>query len=104
MKTAAPEGTRTRTYDIQTVEKAVETFEELRHDGITTEIADLIGAYVTVYAPKKRGDQIASKKAAKKVASDVTTTSTKAKDPKALGMRMRRRRPDMKVANYPTHI
>ena len=29
LKTAAPGGTRTRTYDIQTVEKAEETFEEL---------------------------------------------------------------------------
>ena len=54
LKTAAPGGTRTRAYDIQTVEKAEETFEELRHDGITTEIADLISAYVTVYVPTPR--------------------------------------------------
>ena len=73
LKTAAPEGTRTRTYDIQTVEKAEETFKELRHDGITTEIADLIDAYVTVYAPTRRIAQLA----VKKVASDVTGISTK---------------------------
>ena len=76
LKTAAPGGTRTRTYDIQTVEKAEETFKELRHDGISAEIADLISAYVTVYAPNRREDQTASKKAAKKVASDVTSTPT----------------------------
>ena len=74
LKTAKPGGTRTRTYDIQTVEKAEEIFEELRHDGITTEIADLISAYVTVYVPTpRRIAQIAAKKAA----SDVTNTSTK---------------------------
>ena len=72
LKTAAPGGTRTMAHDIQTVEKAREIFAELRHDGITTEIADLIGAYVTVYAPTRRVAQMA----VKNVAGDVTNTST----------------------------
>jgi len=72
----APGGTRTKIYDIQSAETAEETFEELRHDGITTEIADLISAYVTVYVPTpRRIAQIA----AKKVASDFTSTSTSIK-------------------------
>ena len=82
LKTAAPGGTRTMIYDIQSAEKAEETFEELRHDGITTEIADLISAYVTVYVPTPR--RIA-RIAAKKVVSDFTSTSTKIEGSEDIG-------------------
>ena len=75
---AAPGGTRTRTYDIQSAEKARETFKELRHDGIPTDIAELISAYVTVYVPTRREGRIA----AKKVTSDVTEIATKTKIPR----------------------
>ena len=89
LKAAAPGGTRTRTYDIQTVGKLEETFKELRHDGITTEIANLISAYVTVDAPTRREGQTASKKATKKVASDVTNTPTTKTESSKLGKRKR---------------
>ena len=54
MKTAAPGGTRTRTYDIQTVEKAKETFEELGYFGESEEPVDLISAYLGVDTPTPR--------------------------------------------------
>ena len=54
LKTAAPGGTRTRTYDIQTVEKAEETFEELGCFRESEEPANLISAYLGVDKPTPR--------------------------------------------------
>ena len=50
LKTAAPGGTRTRTYDIQTVEKAEETFEELGHPGISEDVFSIVGDSVALDA------------------------------------------------------
>ena len=41
LKTAAPGGTRTRIYDIQTVVEAEETFEELGHPGISEDVFNI---------------------------------------------------------------
>ena len=71
LKTAKPEGTRTRAYDIQTVEKAGETFDELGSSGISEDPLSIVGDFVALDAPARREGQIASKKAPKKVASDV---------------------------------
>ena len=77
LEEAAPGGTRTRAYDIQTVEKAEETFEELGHPGMSEDPLSIVGDFVALDAPARREGQTASKKAAKKVASDVTSPPTK---------------------------
>ena len=76
LKTAASEGTRTRTYDIQTVEKAEATFANLGHPGISEEVFNIIGDSLMHNPPKKQKGQTASTKAPEKVASDVTSTLT----------------------------
>jgi len=76
LKTAAPGGTRTRTYDIQTVEKARETFEELRSSSISEDVFSIVADSVALGAPKRRKGQTVSTKAPEKVASDVLSTST----------------------------
>ena len=76
LKIAAPGGTRTRTYDIQTVEKARETFDEFGSSGISEDPLSIVGDFVALDASTRREDQIAPKKAAKKVVSDVPSTST----------------------------
>jgi len=77
LKTAALGGTRTRTYDIQTVEKAEEVFEKLGHPGISEDVFNIIGDSVALGEPTKGGEgQTASKKAPENVASDVTGTPT----------------------------
>ena len=76
LKTAALGGTRTRAYDIQTVEKAEETFAELGSSGIFKDLLSIVSDFVALDAPARREGQIAPKKATKKVASDVTSTST----------------------------
>ena len=83
---AAPGGTRTKTYDIQTAEKVEETFEELESPRVLPEIVDLINAYVVAdtQTPKRKA-QIAVKKAAKRVASHVTSTSTKIEGSEDIG-------------------
>ena len=53
LKTAAPGGTRTRTYDIQTVEKAGETFDELGSSGIPEDVFSIVGDSVMLDAPKQ---------------------------------------------------
>ena len=72
---AAPRGTRTRAYDIQTVEKARKTFEELGSFGIPEDVFNIVGESVMRNPPKRRS-QIASTKAPENVVSDVTSTST----------------------------
>ena len=76
LKTAAPGGTRTQ--DIEGMEKAEETFEKLESPRVPPEIVDLISAYALAdtQTPRRKA-QIAVKKAVKKAASDVTSTSTK---------------------------
>ena len=76
LKTAALGGTRTRTHDIQTVEKAEETFADLGHPGISEDVFNIISDSVALDAPARRESQTASKKAAKKVASDISSTLT----------------------------
>ena len=77
LKAPAPGGTRTRAYDIQTVEKAEETFADFGSSGIPKDPLSIVSDFVALDAPARREGQTASKKAAKKVASDVTSTSTK---------------------------
>ena len=76
LENAKSEGTRTRAYDIQTVEKARETFEGLDHPGIPEDVFSIVSEAVMRNPPKRREDQIASKKAPEKVVNDVTSTST----------------------------
>ena len=54
MKTAAPGGTRTRTYDIQTVEKAEEIFDELGHSGISEDVFSIVGDFVALDASTRK--------------------------------------------------
>ena len=98
---AAPGGTRTRAYDIQTVENAEEVFEELGSSGIPKDVFNIIGDSVALDAPARREGQTAAKKAAKKVASDVTSTSTKIEGSEGIGSERCGRKPDMKLADYP---
>ena len=85
LKTAAPGGTRTRAYDIQTVEKAEETFEELGSSGIPKDPLSIVNDFVALDAPARRESQIAPKKAPKKVASDVPSTSTEIEGSEDIG-------------------
>ena len=79
LETAAPGGTRTRVYDVQTAEKAEETFEELEHPGMSEDPTDIVSAFVALDAPTpRRQQQIAAKKVAKEATSEVTSTPTKA--------------------------
>ena len=73
---AAPEGTRTRAYDIQTLEKARETFEWLGHPGISEDVFSIVAGSVMRDPPKGRIAQTTTKEATKNVASDVTSAST----------------------------
>ena len=54
LKTTAPGGTRTRTFDIQTVGKAEETFADLGHPGISEDVFNIIGDSVALDAPARR--------------------------------------------------
>ena len=58
---AAPGGTRTRTYDIQTVEKAEEVFEELGSSGISKGIFSIASDFVALDA-STRGTSLAIQK------------------------------------------
>ena len=62
LKTAAPGGTRTRTYDIQTVEKAEETFEELGCFRESEEPVELISAYIGLdkSTPRRKAKEAAN--------------------------------------------
>ena len=54
LKTAAPGGTRTRTYDIQTVEKAEEVFDELGHPGISKDVFSIVSDSVALDASTRK--------------------------------------------------
>ena len=53
-KTAAPGGTRTRAYDIQTVEKAEEIFEELAHPGMSKDVLSIVADSVALDASTRK--------------------------------------------------
>ena len=77
LKAPAPGGTRTKAYDIQTVENAEGVFEGLDHPGIPEDVFNIIGESVALGEPTEGEEgQTTTEKAPEKVASDVTTTST----------------------------
>ena len=85
LEKAAPGGTRTRAYDIQTVEKARETFEWLGHPGISEDVFNIISDSVMRDPPKRRS-QTASTKAPKKLSVMSQVLQQKLKDPKTLAV------------------
>ena len=54
LEKTAPGGTRTRTYDIQTVEKAEETFDELGHPGISKDVLSIVVDFVALDASTRK--------------------------------------------------
>ena len=54
LKAPAPGGTRTRTYDIQTVEKAEETFADLGSSGISKDVFSIASDFVALDASTRK--------------------------------------------------
>jgi len=53
LETAAPGGTRTRAYDIQSAEKTKKEFMEVEHAVAISDIANIIASYLTGEEPKR---------------------------------------------------
>ena len=86
LKTAAPGGTRTRAYDIQTVEKAEETFAELGHPGISEDVFSIVGDSVMRDAPTRREAKLFLRKPPKRLPVMSQALQQKPKDPETLAV------------------